>query len=319
MSMEMTEQLEVNPDMPKIDMAAALGEALEFDKELAPFTTFKTGGKADFFIAAKSEDEVVNTISICEKNNIPVFILGGGSNLLISDDGFRGLVLKIAINGIQHNENSEIICGAGEDLMALVNYSAEHGLTGLEFASGIFGSVGGAVCGNAGAYGGEIKDLLKEISIVDRGGALKKVTPEYCRFGYRDSYLKETGDIVLSISLQLSVGDKEVIKQKIDEILQIRSGKHPVNGMSAGSFFKNIPDEKEKHGKLPAGRLLEDIGAKTMSVGGAKVYENHANIIINDGKASSKDIRELADMLKEKVFDKFGITLEEEVISVGKF
>lgn len=317
--MEMIEQLEVNPDMPKSDLAAVLGDRLEFDKELASLSSFKTGGKADFFYAVTNETDITTVISTCQQNDIPFFIIGGGSNLLISDNGFRGLIIKVDIKGITMISDTTVVCGAGENLMSLIDFTAEQGLTGFEFASGIWGSVGGAVYGNAGAYGGEIKDLITEIRLADLDGNIRNVSPEYCRFGYRDSYLKHTGEIVLSITVQLQKGNRQEIRKKIDEIIKIRSEKHPVDGMCAGSFFKNIPDKREKYGKLPAGRLLEEVGAKNLSVGGAKVFEKHANIIINDGTATSKDIRELADIMKKKVYEKFGITLEEEVISVGKF
>lgn len=317
--METPEQLEVNADMPKQSMLDLFGELLRFDIPLAEYSSFHTGGTAAYFIDTKTVDETVHAVITASQNKIPFFIIGGGSNLLISDKGYDGLVIKINILGIKKIGDTEIECCAGEELMHLVSFAAENGLQGLEFAAGIWGSVGGAVYGNAGAYGGEIKDVLTEIMLLDRVGNLKKVKPDYCRFGYRDSYLKQTQEIVLSVKLSLQKGRKEELLTKIDEILAIRASKHPVKQYCAGSFFKNIPDSKEKYGKLPVGRLLDEIGAKSMSVGGAKVFEKHANIIINDGTAKSKDIRELADILKKKVFDTFGITLEDEVISIGDF
>ena len=317
--MEMTEQLELNANMNRQKMLDLFGDSLVFDAPLAEYSSFKTGGRASLFLNAQTVSDTVQAVSTAYENNIPYIIIGGGSNLLISDQGYDGLIIKINILGIELLDSTTVSCGAGEDLMALVNFTAENNLQGLEFASGIWGSVGGAVYGNAGAYGGEIKDVLTEIVLLDTKGNLKTVNPEYCEFGYRDSKLKETKEIVLSIKVQLQPGNKEELKQKINEILAIRASKHPVREFCAGSFFKNIPDPNEQYGKLPAGRLLEQVGAKEISVGGARVYEKHANIIINDGTATSKDIRDLADILRNKVFEKFGITLEDEVISIGNF
>lgn len=315
----MTEQLEVNADMTKQKMLELFGDSLQFDTPLAEYSSFHTGGKAAYFLQAKTVDQTAQAVSIASQQNIPFIIIGGGSNLLISDDGYNGLILKIDITGLQRFGKTGIDCGAGEELMTLVNYAVDNGLRGVEFASGIWGSIGGAVYGNAGAYGGEIKDVLTEILLVDSTGKLKTVTPEYCKFGYRESALKDTKEIILSVKVELQEGNRQELREKVDDILATRASKHPVNQFCAGSFFKNIPDKKEKYGKLPAGRLLEEVGAKELSVGGAKVYEKHANIIINDGSATSKDIRELADILKQKVFDTFGITLEDEVVSIGKF
>ncbi len=317
--MEMTEQLELNADMQKQNMLNLFGESLRFDSPLAEYSSFKTGGRAAYFLITNSTEETVKAVSTAYNNKIPFLIIGGGSNLLISDSGYDGLIIKINILGLKLTDETKIECGAGEDLMSLVNFAAENSLQGIEFAAGIWGSVGGAVYGNAGAYGGEIKDIIETVLLLDKTGQVKEVTPDYCKFKYRDSYLKISKEIVLSLKLRLQQGNKEKLVAQIDETLAIRASKHPVKQFCAGSFFKNIPDPKEKFGKLPAGRLLEQVGAKELSIGGAKVFEKHANIIINDGTATSKDIRELADILKQRVFDKFGITLEDEVISIGNF
>lgn len=309
----------VNNKLKNDKLKQILGKKLEFGRPLAPFTSFNTGGKAKYFISANSEEEIKEAVKSAIRLKIPFFIIGGGSNLLVSDNGFDGLIIKIDIIGIKLENETEIICGAGENLMDLIEFCVENSLTGLEFASGIWGSVGGAVCGNAGAYGGEIKDIINSVTIIKNDGTIHEVDKDYCRFEYRDSYLKKTGDIVISVRLQLNKGNKREIRKKVDDIIEIRSKKHPVKEKSAGSFFKNIPDKNEPYGKLPAGRLLEEAGAKEMSVGGASVYHKHANIIINNGNATSKDIRQLADNMKETVFKKFGIMLEEEVISVGEF
>ena len=315
----MVENLTVKPSLSRSEMIEAFGNELEFDKELGRFTTFKTGGSARYFLKVNSAKAVSDTIQTSQRCQIPLFLVGGGSNLLVSDSGFDGLILKIDVKELKLVNGNLIFCGAGEDLMALVNFAADNSLTGLEFASGIFGSVGGAIYGNAGAYGGEIADIIKEITLVDQDGNIKKVDAKYCQFEYRDSLLKKTKEVVIDILLELSPGEKTKIRSRIDEILAIREKKHPVEGNSAGSFFKNIPDPKEKYGKLPAGRLLEQAGCKGLKVGGAQVYEKHANIIVNRGNATSSDIRKLADIMKERVSEKFGRLLEEEVIQIGQF
>jgi len=315
----MVEQLSVRSNHPKSELVAEFGPTLEFDRELAPLTTFNTGGRAGLFLEADSAQLLARAIKAARRLKLPYFVIGGGSNLLVSDDGFDGLIIRVAIGGLSLAGENEIVCGAGEDLMALVDFATENSLTGLEFAAGIYGTVGGAIYGNAGAYGGEIKDVLTGLTLVDPEGEMKTVEPDYCRFGYRDSYLKTTKEIVVDARFRLAPGEGVAIKGRVDDILSSRAAKHPQEGQTCGCFFKNLIDPKEEYGKLPAGRLLEEAGAKGMSVGGARVYDNHANMIINTGKATSKDIRQLADILIKKVRDKFGITLEEEVIQIGNF
>ncbi len=297
----------------------AFGTNLEFSRDLAPLTSYKTGGRAKYFLSVGSVDEAVRSIKAVKRLKIPHFVMASGSNLLVSDEGFDGLVIKMDITGRQKISDTEIESGAGEELMALVDFATSSSLTGLEFAAGIWGTVGGAVYGNAGAFGGEIGAIVTTITVVDDNGQPKILTADECGFSYRHSALKNSTDIIVSARIQLSGGDPEKIQAKVDEILAAREGKHPNEGRSAGCFFKNIPDPKEEHGKLPAGRLLEEAGAKDLKVGGARVFDKHANIIVNSGNASSKDIRQLADMMKKRVFDRFGIELQEEVQQLGRF
>jgi len=201
----------------------------------------------------------------------------------------------------------------------LVNFATANSLTGLEFATGIWGSVGGAIYGNAGAYGGQIGSFVHDLDLIDSSGNFRVEDAEYCRFDYRDSILKKTKEIIVSSRFSLKKGNQKSISDRVDEIMAIRNVKFPPDGLSAGCFFKNIPDETQPYGKMAAGKLLEDIGAKTMAVGGAKVYNGHANVILNSGTATSKDISDLADILKKQVLDKFGIRLKEEVIRIGHF
>jgi len=317
--MKVVEQLSVSPNIPRPVLIAAFGPGLEFDKGLAQFTSFKTGGAAKFFFPARTIDDVVQTVQAARKLTLPYFILGGGSNLLVSDEGYDGLIVKIDIRGLKIVDEAEIECGAGEELTAMVNFAPENSLTGLEFAGGIWGTVGGAIYGNAGAYGGEIGSLLTEITLVGKKGDVKTTGPDYCQFSYRNSFLKTSGEIVVKARFRLKKANANQVRQKVDEILALRRVRLPADGLSAGCFFKNIPDPGQKHGKTSAGHLLEQVGAKQLAVGGAKVFEKHANIIVNTGSATSKDIHRLADILKKKVYEQFGVRLQEEVVQLGKF
>ena len=316
--MEMVDKLSLKTNISKASMVSAFGEQLEFDKSLAPLTSFNTGGNAAYFISINSENEMVRVVKETHKQKIPFFLVGGGSNLLISDNGFDGLIIKVEIMNLRLDDSNIVNCGAGVNLMDLINYTSDNSLTGLEFATGIWGTVGGAIYGNAGAYGGEIGDVITEVTLVDQKGSIRTVDRDYCQFRYRDSYLKKTKEIITSTRIKLIKGDKTSIKSKIDEIQVSRNDKHPDKN-TCGCFFKNIPDSGAKYGKLSAGKLLEEIGAKKMSVGGAKVFDKHANMIINLGNATSTDISRLAELLKQKILNKFGIELEEEVTRLGKF
>jgi UDP-N-acetylmuramate dehydrogenase len=298
-------------------LITAFESRLEKDKPLAPFTSYNTGGPARFFISATSAEDVASAVEAANRDGIKWVAIGGGSNLLVADKGFDGLVIHVAVKGLEVENETTVRAGAGESLQALVDFAAAKSLGGMEFAAGIWGTVGGAIYGNAGAYGGDMAGVLDRLSLVDGEGNIREEKADYCRFGYRDSYLKKTGEIVINTWVNLKKGNQELIRARVAEILHSRDGKHPTKGHSAGCFFKNIPDPSQPFGKLPAGKLLDEIGAKGMQVGGAQVYGKHANIIVNVGGASSKDIRRLADILKKKVKDRFGVTLEEEVIQIG--
>jgi UDP-N-acetylmuramate dehydrogenase len=315
----MIDKITVSADIPRPVLQAAFGDALEFGRPLAPFTSYKTGGPARYFIAVHSPEEVAAVVARAKELSLPYFLIGGGSNLLVSDEGFDGLIVKVDVQGLAVVDEVSIESGAGEDLMALVDFATQNSLTGLEFAAGIWGSVGGAIYGNAGAFGGEIGSVTTSVTLVDAAGQLKVVTPDYCRFGYRDSSLKVTHEIVTMARFQLQKGDYAAIRDRVGEILTLRDTKHPNTGRSAGCFFKNIPDPSQPYGKLPAGKLLEESGAKNLQVGGARVFDRHANIIVNTGTATSHDIRELADRMKQLVLEKFHIELQEEVQQLGKF
>jgi UDP-N-acetylmuramate dehydrogenase len=285
---------------------------------LNKYTTFRTGGPADLFVEAQDSTSLSRAIKLARELEIPHFLVGGGSNLLVSDKGFRGLIVRNLVRKLVV-EGHDIIAGAGEDLDRVVNFATENGLTGFEFGAGIWGSIGGAVYGNAGAFGSQISAVLTEAELVDGEGNIRVESNEYFRFAYRHSYLKETKEIVTYARFGLAPGDKAAIRKRTEEIYAARNARHPDQPCSAGCFFKNIEDLRQPHGKLPAGKLLEEAGAKFLTVGGAAVFERHANIIVNKGNACSKDIRLLADLMKQKVKEKFNIELSEEVASIGDF
>lgn len=317
--MEMAEQLSLTTKIPQSELVEQFGSEIQFNVDLSQFTSYRTGGNSALFLMATTSEMLSRAVKTATKLSIPYFLIGGGTNILISDSGYNGLIIKVDIRGLNSVSDNEIECGAGEELMSLVNFATDNSLTGIEFATGIVGTVGGAIYGNAGAYGGEIGSVITEFDIVDSSGNIKTVPAEYGGFSYRDSKLKSTGDIVVKARFKLQNGTPVEIQARVNEIMTTREAKLPYDDYSAGCYFKNIPDPKEKFGKLAAGKLLEQIGAKEMKVGGAEVSNKHANIIINKSNATSKDIKDLADRLKEKVKKEFDIVLEEEVIQIGEF
>ncbi len=296
----------------------AFPRLIETQVSLAEHSSFGVGGPADLFVRVRTTGQLCELIKAANELGVPFEVIGAGTNLLVADRGCRGLVICNCIMGLEVS-GRRITIAAGEDYMALVNAASVVGLTGMEFAAGIWGTVGGAVVGNAGAYGSEICDVMVEAEIVDRKGDIRTEKTPYFEFDYRSSKLKKTREIVVSATVELKPGEKEQISSRVQEILTIRGEKHPRIPNSAGSFFKNIVDPTQPYGKLPAGKLLDEVGAKELSHGGARVYEKHANILINSGTATAQDIRELADILRERTLEKHGIRLEEEVVSIGEF
>ncbi len=217
--MKVTERHAVSQEKIKQELSARLGPAVEFDRKMAEFTSFQTGGPAGYFYTAAGVDDVIRAVRVASELNLPRFILGGGTNLLVSDKGYGGLVIRVDVRGLDLVDDLQIDCGAGEPLSALVAYSAAKSLSGLEFAAGIWGTVGGAVCGNAGAYGGDMGSTIVRVTLVDPQGELKEVAADYCRFGYRDSHLKSSGDVIIEVRLKLKKGDPEKIRSRVEEIM----------------------------------------------------------------------------------------------------
>jgi UDP-N-acetylmuramate dehydrogenase len=304
------ETFSIYPKEVSENLLDTLGHEVKRNEKLSLHTTFGIGGQADFFYVARRPEDLIEAIQIAKVVNLPFFILGSGSNVLVSDSGFKGLVIKNRCNKIFLSDEN-ITCQSGTLLNDLVNFSYENSLSGVEFAAGIPGTIGGAVYGNAGAFGKTVGDPLTEAVILKPQGGIEKVDKEYFEFGYRESKLKKTKEVLLSATFELEKGEKEEIKKEIHKNVEMRRGKLPQKEKSAGCFFKNVVDNEKK---LSAGFLLEQVGAKGMRYGEAVVFEKHANILINLGKAKAKDVKALADSLKRKIKEKFDIDLEEEVV-----
>lgn len=295
---------------------------------LKKFTTTKVGGKAKYFVVVKKENDFVKIFNLVKKYNVNYLIIGGGSNLLISDEVFKGIVILNRVIGISL-EDEYVNVKSGTSLIKLVRYSVNKGLLGLEDLAGIPGTVGGGIYGNAGAYGKSVSDCLEKVKITD-GNKTYWLTKKDCIFSYRDSNFKKDKKLILEVRFKLTRGNKKVAKDKFDKVLEDRQKKYKRGIYCPGSFFKNIeakdlskfvlskiPTEKIVYGKIPAGFLLESVSAKGFKVGNIEVSEKHANFFINKGGGSAKDFYNLAMILKKKVFEKYGISLEPEVQVIG--
>lgn len=291
-----------------------LGDSVARDVVLAPYTTFNIGGPAKYFFEANSPRQLLAAFDIASTNDIKHFLLGGGSNILVSDEGFDGLVIRDDCRDWQVGGNT-ISAQSGVWFDKLVDIAAEHSLTGLEFAAGIPGNVGGAIYGNAGAFGNSVADILESAVLYSPEGGIKIVGPDYFGFAYRHSRLKELFEVVLSVRFRLKAGEKGRITDKINEHREIRRAKHPDYRREgcAGSVFKNIKEPE----LLPAGKLLEDAGAQGLKIGDAQVFEKHCNIIVNKGKAKASEVRQLASQMQKLVNDKFNIMLEYEMLTIN--
>jgi UDP-N-acetylmuramate dehydrogenase len=283
---------------------------------LRDYSHFRIGGPADYFLEAKTVSELRTAIQSAREYSFPYYLVGGGHNLLFDDEGFRGLIIKNEVCGIKQKEKKGgIETLSGTPLASFVQFMMDQGLEGLEFMAGIPGTVGGAVFGNAGAFGQSVGNYLKRALLLQETGEEVEVKRDYFEFSYRHSFLKKKHDILLSAVFALEPGDKKKIRDRIEGNLKKRKEKHPPwETACAGSYFKNpvLPDGT----KVPAGYLLEQVGAKSARIGDAAVFSGHSNFLINLGRARAQDVLLLAQELKEKVKGKFGVELEEEVIYV---
>lgn len=284
----------------------------KLDEPMKAHTTFKIGGAADLYIAVNNLRELKAVISELKACGIPYMMLGKGSNLLVSDEGIEGAVVELTGDFKEISiEGYNITCGAGVTLSKLCTVALEHALSGLEFAYGIPGSVGGAIYMNAGAYGGETKDVIKEVIFLDNNGEIITYSCEQSQFSYRHSVYKENGGIILFAKYKLTKDDPAAIKARMDDFMDRRRTKQPLEFPSAGSVFKR------PEGAF-AGTLIEQCGLKGKTVGGAQVSEKHAGFIINVGDATCDDVMALVKLIQDTVKKETGYTLERELIRTGR-
>jgi UDP-N-acetylmuramate dehydrogenase len=302
----------------KDQLRERLGPSLEEDVVLAPLTTIRIGGPAALFFKAQSAEQLLQSLASVRELGLPYWLLGGGSNVVISDEGLDGLVIFDANREQLAFAESAVTISSGFALADLVEECRRRGLSGIEFAVGIPGSIGGAVCGNAGAYGSSIGERLVEAEVWTPECGVRRVGPAFFDFAYRDSVLKHGEGIVLSATFRVEPGDPGRIEAALKANLKRRWERLPPPELPcAGSFFKNLPPEHPGEHRRAAGLFLERAGAKGLRVGGAQVYEKHANIIVNTGGATARDVRALAGQMKNLVQQRFGITLEEEARYLG--
>lgn len=284
-----------------------------FNEPMSRHTTFRVGGEAECMIMIEKEEELIKLVPYLNHIGHEYFILGNGSNLLVGDKGYRGIIIKIAdgMNEIKI-ENNRITVQAGALLIQTAIAARDAGLTGMEFASGIPGSIGGGIVMNAGAYDGEMKQITESVKVMDKEGNILVLDNETMEFGYRTSIIKSRPFIVLEVTLCLKEGDKAKIQEKMDELAEKRRSKQPIGYPSAGSTFKR------PEGYF-AGKLIMDAGLRGYSIGGARVSDKHCGFIINTGSATAADIKEVIEEVQERVKERFKVTLEPEVIFLGDF
>ena len=289
-------------------------EKIKQNEPMKNHTSFKIGGPAEFFVKVNSVEELKELLQLCEINKIPLTIVGNGSNLLVLDNGIKGIVLKIELKQIQIKDieegKVEVIVDSGVQLGLLAQNLLKEEISGFEELSGIPGTIGGAVVMNAGAHGKEMKDIVTEITAIDYNGNMHIFTNEESEFSYRHSKFLDEKYIILQVKLLLEKEKREEIKSKMDEYAKYRKEKQPIEYSSAGSTFKRGAD-------FITAKLIDDAGLKGYSIGGAKISEKHAGFIINTGNATAKDVLDLVEYVTDKVYEKFGKKIELEIKVLG--
>ena len=306
---------------------------------LKGYTSFHIGGEAKYFLEINEEDKLIKAIKMAKNFSLPFFVLGGGSNLLISDRGYNGMVIRLKNSELEIKDSKKdgeilIECGAGLPLSKLLSFAVEHRLSGLEWAIGIPGTVGGAIRGNAGAFGRSMSDVIEKVKILESNKLIfADCDKQDCEFSYRNSLLKKYNNLIITSALiRLKKGDEKDTKNKIQEYLNYRKDHQPLSFPSAGSIFKNyqgvildsnllkeFPELSEFNKKkiIPAGYLIDKCGLRKKIIGQAQISEKHANFIINLGEAKSSDVIRLIDFIQDKVKEKFGIDLKREIEIIG--
>lgn len=285
-------------------------EDIKIDEPMKNHTSFEVGGPVDVLVTPKSFEQVISTVKICNENHVPYYIIGNGSNLLVRDGGIKGVVIKLCKLNKVSVSGEKVTAQSGATLKDVCKAALKESLTGFEFACGIPGSVGGAVTMNAGAYNGEMSQIIESAKVIDKYGNIKLLDKESLNLGYRMSAILKYGYTVLQVTFDLKKGDYNKIKSRIDDLNTRRSEKQPLEYPSAGSTFKR-PDG------YFAAKLIEDTGLKGLSVGGAEVSKKHSGFVINKGNATAQDILDLIKLIQEKVKEKFNVDLYTEVRIIG--
>lgn len=284
---------------------------IEINSNMSEHIYFKVGGPVDVLVVPNNFDQISQTIKICKENNIPYYVIGNGSNLLVKDGGMRGVVIKLTELQNLSSEGNDITADCGTLLKDVSALAVEKELTGFEFACGIPGSVGGAVFMNAGAYNGEISEVIKSALVLESNGNIREFSKEELELGYRTSKVMKEGGIVLSATFSLEKGDSKLIKGRVNDLTEKRESKQPLEYPSAGSTFKR------PEGYF-AGKLIQDAGLKGYTVGGACVSNKHSGFVINKGGATAQDILDVIHHVQDEVMNQFGVKLDTEVRIIGE-
>ncbi len=288
-------------------------ENIRFGEPMSRHTSFQTGGEAEIFVEVDGETQLSKLLSYLRKTENPYFLLGNGTNLLVSDKGYDGVVIQIGKRMSRLAVQGErIYAQAGAPLTQVAKTACENGLSGMEFASGIPGSIGGAVVMNAGAYDGEMKQIVESVTVLNGEGEEMELDCDTMEFGYRSSVIRDRPFVVTEVVLKLQKGEPESIRAKMEDFAKRRREKQPLEYPSAGSVFKR------PEGYF-AGKLIMDSGLRGCRIGGAQVSEKHCGFIINRGNATSEDIAELMEEIQERVKERFGVSLEPEIVKLGVF
>ena len=297
----------------KEKLCSLMGEdRISFSEPMVDHTTFRIGGEAEAFVRVETIEELSELRSFCNREEIPFFFLGKGSNILVSDKGISGVVATFGEKMCKVSLKEDmIIAEAGATLASVAGFALQKGLTGMEFAAGIPGSVGGALRMNAGAYGGDMSQVVGWVRVLEPDGNIKTILGAHMEFGYRTSILKDLPYIALACGIQLMPGDEKVIRMKMLELAARRREKQPLEYPSAGSTFKR------PEGYF-AGKLIEEAGLRGKKIGGAMVSEKHCGFIVNDDGATAEDVKNLIELVRKKVYEQAGVLLEPEVIFVGE-
>ena len=286
-------------------------ESVKTDEILSEYVNFKVGGPADILLIPKTKEQFIKSVSICRENEIPFYVIGNGSNILVRDGGFRGVVISLLeLNSIVV-KGEKIVADCGAMLKNVSDAAKLSSLTGVEFACGIPGTIGGAVYMNAGAYGGEMRDIIESVEIIDETGEIKILSNKKMKFKYRSSIAMEKGYTILSATIELETGDVKTIKDLIADLTNKREDKQPLDYPSAGSTFKRPVG-------YFAGQLIEQAGLKGYTVGGAQVSEKHSGFVINKGSATARDILDVIEHVQKTVKEKDGVDLHTEVRIIGE-